>query len=365
LKFEKGYPKISNLQSVLKKKGGAAKAVAAAVDTRSDTSPGTVTSGSTNDTFFNALWGLHNEGQTAGTTDADIDAREAWTVRTDCSTVAVGVIDSGIQLNHPDLSAHIWVNPGETAANGIDDDANGYIDDINGWDFVNNDNDPTDDNSHGTHVAGTIGAVGGNSAGVTGICQVASLVPLKASDAAGALISSDLVDAIDYAVAKGIKVTNNSWGGYVYSAAIDASITAANVANHLFIAASGNDGIDTDVTPHYPSSLATANIIAVAATDKNDALASFSNYGLTTVHMAAPGTYIYSTIIGSTYGYESGTSMATPLVAGAAAMVWAEHNAETMAQIRTRLTGRGDAISALTATTVSGRRLNLKSSVDP
>ena len=249
-----------------------------------------------NDTDFQELWGLHNTGQsvngTSGTADADIDATEAWDITTGSSDVVVAVIDSGVDYNHQDLSTNIWTNPGEIAGNSIDDDSNGFVDDTRGWDFVNDDNDPIDSNDHGTHVAGTIAAVGNNSTGVTGVCWAAKIMVLRFLDAFGSGDTANAISAIEYANAKGAHVINNSWGGGGFSQALKDAIDASSA---VVVCSAGNDGTDNDgTTPDYPASYTSSNIIAVAATDQDDDLASFSNYGATSVDVAAPGTNIYS-----------------------------------------------------------------------
>ena len=242
-----------------------------------------------NDTFFSYLWGLDNSG------DADIDGPEAWDITTGNSNVVVAVLDSGVDYNHPDLTSNVWINPGEIAGNGVDDDANGYIDDINGWDFVDHDNDPIDSNNHGTHVAGTIAAEGNNNTGITGVSWSAQIMVLRFLDAFGSGSVADAIDAIDYAIDKGAKVINASYGSYTYSAAERDAITRARNAGILFVAAAGNDNWNNDsITKNYPSSYDLANIIAVAATDQSDSRDYFSNYGATSVDVAAPGTMIYS-----------------------------------------------------------------------
>ena len=250
-----------------------------------------------NDTSFNELWGLHNTDQvvngTGGTSDADIDATEAWDMVTGNDTVIIAVVDSGVKYDHEDLIGNIWSNAGEIPGNGVDDDGNGRIDDIRGWDFVDNDNDPMDYNNHGTHVAGTIAAVGNNNLGVTGVCWTAKIMPIRGLDAAGSGLTSNLILAIQYANDNGAHVINNSWGGGGPSAALEAAINASSA---VVICAAGNSDINNDTTPHYPSSYTSTNIISVAATDQNDNRASFSNYGVTSVDVAAPGVNIYSTI---------------------------------------------------------------------
>ena len=258
------------------------------------------TSTTPDDTFFTELWGFNNTGQdvngTSGTADADIDAPEAWAIITGSSNVVIAVIDSGIDFNHPDLAPNIWQNPGETPDNTIDDDGNGYDDDVRGWDFVDNHNNPMDLDSdgHGTHVAGTIAAKGNNTAGITGVCWTATIMPLRFLDASGSGTVADEVEAIDYAVNNGAKIINASFGDYNYSQTEYDAISRANAAGVLLVAAVGNDGINDDIFPNYPSNYDLDNIISVAATDQNDSLAWFSNYGPISVDVAAPGTDTYS-----------------------------------------------------------------------
>ena len=252
------------------------------------------------DTHFNRLWGLHNTGQnvngTNGTNDADIDALEAWDVTTGSSDVVVAVVDSGVDINHPDLAANIWTNPGEIPGNGIDDDGNGYIDDVNGWDFYVNDNDPRDADGHGTHVAGTIAAAGNNAAGITGVSWSAQIMALRFLDAWGNGITTDAIAAIEYAAAMGADIINNSWGGGGYSQSLKEAIEASGA---VVVCAAGNSGWNTDAfIAHYPSNYNSANIIAVAASDQDDSRAFFSNYGPFSVDVAAPGTNIYSSAPG-------------------------------------------------------------------
>lgn len=314
-----------------------------------------------NDTSFPTLWGLHNTGQSGGTPDADIDAPEAWDSAT-TATIPVGVIDTGIDYTHSDLAANIWTNPGEIDGNGIDDDANGYIDDIRGWDFVSDTNDPMDDNGHGTHVAGTIGAVGNNAIGVTGVAWNAELVPIKFLDDSGNGYLIDAIAAFEYATALGLPITNNSWGAVDFSPLLEDAIEAAGLAGQLVIAAAGNAGVDTDSAPFYPSSFAIPAVISVASTTNTDERSSFSNYGLVSVDLGAPGSSIYSTYPGG-YATFNGTSMATPHVSGAAALLWSAAPQATAQQIKQLLMQEGDAIAALNGNTVSGRRLNVNNAL--
>ena len=312
-----------------------------------------------NDIEFSKLWGLNNSGQTGGLNDADIDATEAWNIRTDSTSIITAVIDSGIDYNHEDLSGNMWVNTNEIAGNGLDDDANGYIDDVYGWDFANNDNDPFDDNSHGTHAAGTIAAKGNNSLGVTGVVWSGKIMALKFLGASGSGSTSDAIKSIEYATMMGAKVMSNSWGGGGFSQALKDAIAEAASNGVLFIAASGNNGVNTDTTPHYPSNYNVANVISVAATDHNDNLAYFSNYGPLTVDLGAPGVSTYSTIPNNGYGYKSGTSMATPHVAGATALLMAEFPELTDIEIKNRLLNAVDQLSSLNGKVASGGRLNI------
>ncbi len=306
-----------------------------------------------NDPGMNQLYGM-----------TKINASAAWNLTTGSRSVVVGVVDTGIDYNHPDLAANVWTNPGEIAGNGIDDDHNGFVDDVHGYDFVNNDSNPMDDNGHGTHVSGTIAAVGNNSLGVVGVNWNTSVMALKFLSASGSGYVSDAVRAINYATMMksrynvNVRVLNNSWGGGGYSSALDAAISASNSAGILFVAAAGNSGTNNDATPQYPANYSAGNVISVAATDQNDSLASFSCYGASTVDLAAPGVGIYSTVPNNRYAVYSGTSMATPQVSGVAALAWAYKPTATVAEIRNALLQGVDKISSLSGKVASGGRLN-------
>ena len=324
-----------------------------------------------NDPGFGSLWGMNNTGQTVnsdpGVAGADVDANLAWDVATGSTAMVVGMADSGIRATHEDLAANRWTNPGEIANNGFDDDGNGRIDDTWGWDFYNNDKDPTDDNGHGTHTAGTVGAVGNNGKGVAGVCWNVRLAGLKIGSRTGSILLSAGISAVDYCIAKGIKVSNHSWGGGSFSSSFNAVVTRARNAGHLLVCAAGNNGANSETAPQYPASYTQDNIIAVASTDNNDALSSFSNYGSTRVDLGAPGSTILSTYIrnssNTTYAYLSGTSMATPHVTGAAALVWGQNPSWTYSQVRSKLLSTVRTIPALGGKCVTGGVLNVNNAV--
>ncbi|HKR10942.1 MAG TPA: S8 family peptidase [Pyrinomonadaceae bacterium] len=321
-----------------------------------------------NDARYTQMWGLNNTGQRAsfgghpGTPGNDIRAEQAWNITTGNRSVIVGIIDTGIDLNHEDLRDNIWTNPGEIAGNNVDDDGNGFVDDINGWDFAHNDAtvfDYTEStyppsetytgdlDDHGTHVAGTIGANGNNTTGVTGVNWQVSLMSLKFLTEASGGTSSKLLNAFAYAKAmrqlwessggtKGanIRILNNSYGGAGFSQAELDAIRSLGDAGILFIAAAGNESTFNDLFPIYPSNYVSPNLISVAASGGGGTRAFFSNFGEATVNVTAPGEYILSTLPKNTYDFFNGTSMAAPHVSGSAALVCALSPSITMQKLR-------------------------------
>ncbi len=318
-----------------------------------------------NDPLFFQLWGFHNTGQTGGEPDVDIDMPEAWTVKTMGDTV-IAVIDTGLDYDHDDLKSNVWKNTGEIPDNQIDDDSNGFVDDVVGWNFIDDTNDPFDDHfsGHGTHCAGVIAASGNNGKGIAGVNWSAKIMPLKIFDSSGRTNIAAIVRAIEYAVKMSVDITSNSWGGGPYSTAMHDAIQKAGEAGQLFIAAAGNGGPDhigdnNDITPHYPSNYDLPNVIAVGSITHNDSLSTFSNYGRITVDLGAPGSLIYSTLPDGQYGFMSGTSMATPHVAGAAALILSRFPELSVSEIRTCLLESVVKTPALQDRTVSGGRLNV------
>ncbi len=313
-----------------------------------------------NDRLFGLEWGMHNAGQTvqgtAGTEDADIDAPEAWDLVVGDPSVLVAVVDTGVDVAHPDLAPNVWVNPREVAGNGLDDDRNGFVDDVRGWDFVEGDGTPQDADGHGTHVAGTAGARGDDGIGVAGAAWRSSILPLRVLGPNGEGAVSDAIRAYAYAAAAGARVVNLSLGGPSGSRAERDALAAQSGV--LFVAAAGNDGADNDVTGSFPCNYELVNVVCVGATDQRDTLAPFSNRGLETVDLAAPGVSIASDYPDARVAYMDGTSMATPHVSGVAALLVSARPGATPAQLRAALLDGVDLKPSLAATTVTGGRLN-------
>ncbi|MFO1446697.1 MAG: S8 family peptidase [Opitutaceae bacterium] len=320
-----------------------------------------------NDTDYlnGRLWGLHNTGQLSGINDADIDAPEAWDIRNSASSVIVAVIDTGVRTTHEDLAANMWRNPGESGNgrenNGIDDDGNGYIDDVFGINARTGSGNPTDDNGHGSHCAGTIGAVGNNGVGITGVAWSVKIMALKFLSATGEGADSDAIECIDYARRKGAHILSNSWGGGPGSSALETAIGATRTAGLIFVAAAGNEASDNDRVASFPANFDFDNIVSVAAVDRRDQLATFSNYGANKVDLAAPGVEIRSTWFTSDSAYQSisGTSMATPHVAGAFALLKAQFPGDSAQQLINRMLAATDPLSSLARKCRTGGRLNL------
>jgi subtilisin family serine protease len=321
-----------------------------------------------NDASFGELWGLNNAGRQGGVADADIDAPAAWDITTGARSVVVAVIDSGLAVTHPDLAANIWTNPREIPGDGLDNDGNGFVDDVHGWDFANDDADPADDDGHGTHVAGTIGAVGDNAIGVTGVNWRVSLMGLKFLDANGNGFTSDAVAAVTYATRMrrdfGVNVVaiNASWGGGSRSKVLADAIAAGGRAGILFVTAAGNASSNNDRTPTYPANSADDAVITVAATNRSNRLAAFSNFGATSVDLAAPGVAIRSTVPGG-YASFSGTSMAVPFVTGTVALLAAANPRATAADIRRAILSTTKPVAALAGKVATGGLLNAAAAV--
>jgi thermitase len=314
-----------------------------------------------NDQFFDREWGLRNVGQQGGTPGADVNATDAWDVTTGAN-VTVAVTDTGVDYRHSDLAPNIWTNPVDPP-NGVDDDANGYVDDSRGWNLVDDNSDPNDDAGHGTHVAGTIGARGDNGIGVAGVGWDVKIMPLKFLDANGEGSTGAVANAIEYAVSHGARVINASWGGPSFSQALYLAVQHAGALGALFVAAAGNDGRNIDVSPEYPAAFKLPNVITVAATDREDKLADFSNYGSSSVSLAAPGEDIYSTVPTRSgrdrYAYYSGTSMAAPFVSGAAALYLSKYPQAGVEHLRGAILQSVDSLPTLAGKVATGGRLDV------
>ncbi len=311
-----------------------------------------------NDPSFSLLWNLLNTGQGGGYAGCDIKASQAWDLFTGDPTLKIGVIDTGIDYTHTDLAADIWTNPGEIPGNGKDDDGNGYVDDVHGYDFVNHDGDPMDDGTHGTHVAGIIGAVGNNAVGIAGVAWQCRMVAIKFMNASGVGTEADAISAIGYSVTVGCRLTNNSWGNMSGGQAMLDAINAAGAAGQLMIFAAGNNGWNIDAVPFYPPSYVAPNMITVTSTDGRDLRPTLSNYGAVTVQLGAPGVNVYSCKPGNLYQYLTGTSMAAPHVTGTAALAMGRLPYATMAQIRQLILANTDPIPSMAGITSTGGRLN-------
>ena len=316
---------------------------------------------SSNDPKLSEQWSLHNEGQRGGKREADIRALSAWARTTGSERVVVAVIDSGVDYTHPDLINNIWVRPAKIAE--YMDEELGTIDDVNGYNAVDNSGDPMDDNGHGTHCAGIIGAQGDNSIGIAGINWTVEIMPLKFISSNGSGTTKDAIEAINYVIDRkragvNVRIISASWGSTAKSSALREAIKRANDEGILFVAAAGNSSADSDRMPHYPAGYELPNMISVGASDRNDRLASFSNYGAKSVHIAAPGSEILSTWLNNQYEEHSGTSMATPEVAGVAALILSIEPKLSVKELRDRLFNSVDKLDSLKGKVSTGGRLN-------
>lgn len=322
-----------------------------------------------NDARYPQQWSLNNTGQTGGTPGADISAEKAWDIFTGSSEVVVAVLDTGVDYNHPDLRNNMWVNPRELAGNALDDDGNGFLNDIHGWDFSDGDNDPMDIDGHGTHVAGTIAAATNNAIGIAGVAWNSKIMALKIFSNTGSGFTSASIDAIQYMTRMksqfGINIvaSNNSYGGYGFSQAERDAIEQSINAGILFVASAGNESNNNDIFPAFPASYGLDGIISVAATDHNDVLAGFSNFGATRVDIAAPGVDVLSTLPGGGYGLLSGTSMASPHVAGVAALLAGLNPELSVSELKAAILLGADPLDSLKGTSATGARLNAHKSL--
>jgi subtilisin family serine protease len=304
-----------------------------------------------NDPKWPSLWGMDKIGAPA-----------AWDSWKGDPNFTVAVIDTGIDYNHEDLKDSIWKNTKEIAANNIDDDGNGYVDDVMGWNFYWANNNPMDGNGHGTHCAGTVAGKGNNGVGVAGVSWDAKLMPVKVLSDSGSGYNFDIYEGIMYAVNNGAKVTSNSYGGGGASSLMATALTAAKNKGVLFIAAAGNESTAISSYPAYYSKTYD-NVISIASTDQNDGLSSFSNYG-DGVNIAAPGRDVLSTVPNNGYQSYSGTSMATPHVAGLAALIWSKNPSLTYLQVKDAILTTGDAVPTLVGKVDTGTRINAKKALD-
>jgi subtilisin family serine protease len=329
-------------------------------DSRAFSSPQAAASGP-NDPRFSDQWGLLNTGQRNGRAEADISALSAWEKTQGSKKVVIAVLDSGVDYTHPDLVGNMWHRPDDMEM--YVDPQLGVMDDEDGFSAVESERDPMDENGHGTHCAGIVGAEGDNNLGIVGVNWHVEIMPLKFMGRGGFGSTKDAIEAINYVIARkkdgvNVRVISASWGSTSRSKALEDVIRKAGEADILFVAAAGNDGANADKRPHYPSGYKLPNVLSVAALDRRDELASFSNYGEKGVHVAAPGKEILSTWLGGEYEEHSGTSMATPFVAGVAGLVLAEEPNLSVKELRDRLMNTVDKLDSLKGKVVSGGRVN-------
>jgi subtilisin family serine protease len=314
-----------------------------------------------NDPMFNDQWALNNAGQNGGKQKADIGALEAWLKTKGTKKVVIAVLDTGVEYTHNDLVTNMWIRPDNVPA--YRDDELGTINDLHGFNADDNQSDPMDENGHGTHCAGVIGAEGDNNEGIAGINWQIEIMPLKFLGRGGFGSTKDAIEAINYAIDRkrngvNVRVISASWGSTQYSKALEDAIRAAGEEGILFVAAAGNDSSDNDKRHHYPSDYKLPNVISVAALDRNDNLASFSNYGIKSVHIAAPGKDILSTWLKDSYREASGTSMATPQVSGVAGLILATDPKMSVDKLKNRMLKSVDKLDSLNGKIETGGRLN-------
>src|SRR5687768_13027520 len=313
------------------------------------------------DPRFNDQWALANSGQRGGKEGADISATMAWATTTGSDKVVVAVLDSGVDYTHEDLAPNIWVRPASLGP--YHDNELGMVDDVSGYNAVENSSDPMDENGHGTHCAGIIGAEGSNNIGISGVNWKVRIMPLKFMNAGGSGTMKDAIESINYAINRrkagvNVRIISASWGSTMRSRALEDVIRKAYENDILFVAAAGNSSVNNDRTPHFPSSYNVPNVVSVAALDRNDELAKFSNWGAKSVAIGAPGVDILSTWLGNAYEEKSGTSMATPVVSGVAALIVAQQPSMSVDDLRKKLLASTDPIVALKGKTVTGGRIN-------
>jgi subtilisin family serine protease len=319
------------------------------------------------DAMFSKQWGLVNTGKNSGSifspgvAGEDINVSKAWDITkgsTGEQIIKIAVIDTGVDYTHPDLKSQIAVNELEfNGKAGVDDDGNGYVDDIYGYDFANKDADPMDGHGHGTHCAGVIGA-SHNSVGIAGVMKNVQIVPIKFLTDAGSGETIDAISSIDYAISRGVNIMSNSWGGGEKEQSLLDAITAAESAGITFVAAAGNESNNNDKTPSYPANYEVSNVVSVGSFTGAGAKSSFSNYGVKTVHVTAPGSTILSTYKNGGYANLSGTSMATPHVAGVVGLILSKEPNLTPAQIRERLINTSVKTEKLKTASLSAGRVD-------
>jgi len=326
-----------------------------------DTAEGPLVPVLPHDPQFTDQWALANSGQRGGKQGADISATLAWATTTGSEEVVVAVLDSGVDYTHEDLIKNMWMRPARMAP--YHDEELGTIDDEHGFNAIDSAADPMDENGHGTHCAGIIGAEGENDIGIAGVNWKVRIMPLKFMNAGGFGTTKDAIEAINYVIDRkkagvNVRIISASWGSTQRSRALGDVIRKAYENDILFVAAAGNSSTNNDRNPHFPSSYDVPNVISVAALDRNDELAKFSNYGVKSVAIAAPGVDILSTWLGDAYEEKSGTSMATPVVSGVAALVLAEHPRMSVDDLKKKLLASTDPIVALKGKIATGGRIN-------